>query len=1589
MKRHRFLVYLFLISLVLIWTGLICGASGTEQKKDSRAGNSLVLEKMSSLRIPFIANEGQVDNEVGFYAKALGGTLFVTRKADLVYCIPMVEEKKDDLPQEETEKQRRYKPCVIKERFGGNLNSSPKGTGRAETKVNYFKGNDKSKWKSNISTYNEVSLGEIYSGISLILRAYGNNVEKIFTVGPGSRPESIKVKLAGAKRTRITEKGELEIETGIGAVKFTKPVAYQKKGRGKEFVQVAYVVKGNEYGFKVGDYDRTKDLVIDPALSYSTYLGGSGNDSGYAVAVDSNGCAYVAGKTGSDDFPTQTPYQGDKGSDDAFVTKLNADGSALVYSTYLGGADNDYGYGIAVDGSGCAYVTGETSSADFPTQTPYQSDQFSNDAFVTKLNADGSALVYSTYLGGSENDYGYAIAVDESGCAYVTGETASPDFPTLNAYQTDQGADDVFVTKLNTAGNALSYSTYLGGADNDYGYGIAVDGSGCAYVTGKTASPDFPTVSPFQGDQGSYDAFVTKLNAAGSAPTYSTYLGGAGGDCGYGIAVDKNGCAYVTGYTLAADFPTQTPIQTDQNGGDAFVTKLGAAGNALSYSTYLGGADNDYGYGIAVDESGCAYVTGETASPDFPTLNAYQGNQVATDAFATMLNPYGALSYSTYLGGAENDSGNGIAVDESGWYVTGETSSADFPTLNAYQADQGADDVFATKLTADLSVGDLGEWKFDGSGNNGVPGGPAAVLVAGASLQPAGGISAGYAYIPSGADSVEIPWHSAFDLPNSFTIEFWFRQRADRAFVQDLIYKGTSPNSYNFRIFRQLWDASNDGEVIAGFGNTTPSWIQVSNPNQLAHNAWHYVAYTKDAGGHAYYLDGNLIESSATIDAAIIVASQLIIICDSAVDTDIDELRISSTALTATQISDYYALFVPVADAGLDQTLNEGLMVTLDASNSSDPNDGIASYQWTQTTGTSVTLSDATAIQPTFTAPDIGPGGDALTFKLTVTDNAGLQSTDTCVVNVTWVNLAPTAEAGTDQTVDERTAVTLDGSNSSDPDDGIASYQWTQTAGTSVTLSDATAIQPTFTAPDLESGGEALTFKLTVTDNAGLQSQDTCVVNVTGNASPNTPTAVSPASESIFDAGPVTLDTSDFSDPEEDTHAKTYWLVRRADNPLDTSLDHVATTAPLTQHEITGLITGMKYIWKVGYEDSNGNISWSQEYAFTIGVSVMDTGIPIPAGREVEDFKMVSFVHWPDNPAAASVFGVDYASNDFRIGTYDPTSGAYVEYGSDFEIMPGRAYWVLARDGLDITVEGVPVSLDADIEVWLLYNSSTGEGWNMIACPNNANYYWADVQVVEYNANGSIKNGPTAVSALSDPNDYIDKQLWRWENGSYYSDTTFMEKHEGYWVKAKKANVYLRFPKAVQQAQLSNHGIMYAGLLDRTKRWITRSVFTPQAAIAEPEDSPPPPMADFDGNTGSDSATGCFIAAAAYGSPMAPHFKELRQFRDRFLLTNAMGKKILRLYYACSPPVADFIAENDGLQQMVCLGLLPLMGVSWVALKLGPLPALVLTLLFLALISAIAVVLLIRSQMMRLRQNTWACYGERFLALLLNKISRR
>ena len=568
----------FLLSLLFLFHFTTLSSGATKPK---------VLDAYGKLPLSFEANQGQSDDQVKFLSRGDGYTLCLT-STDVVLFLrkgtpsgggrqhaglrtdepvpPRNLNRGDDVS---------TKSAVLRIRLVG-ASPAPQLTGFNELpgKSNYFIGNDPKKWRRNVPTYGKVKYHAVYPGVDVVYYGNERQLEHDFIVAPGADPSVISLRIEGAEKLSVDAHGDLILSTPNGEVRFRKPVVYQELDGVRREIAGRYSLRGkqrHQVGFEVAAYDVTKPLVIDPVLAYSTYLGPG---TGQGIALDSAGNAYVTGTAGSRPTTPGAFQTTSSGGLDAFVAKLSADGSSLVYSTYLGGDGNDYPFGIAVDSTGNAYVTGSTDGG-FPTtsgaaQTTYGGG--GGDIFATKLSADGSSLVYSTYLGGSGDDdvplpgSGASllggIAVDSAGNAYVTGWTTG-NFPTTpGAFQTTFGGgtgqypQDAVITKLSADGSMLVYSTYLGGSDgNESGTSIAVDSAGNAYVTGLGASSDFPTTpGAFQTARGGgYHGFVTKLSADGSSLVYSTYLGSFQGK---GIVVDSAGSAYVTGAAGGPGGPT-------------------------------------------------------------------------------------------------------------------------------------------------------------------------------------------------------------------------------------------------------------------------------------------------------------------------------------------------------------------------------------------------------------------------------------------------------------------------------------------------------------------------------------------------------------------------------------------------------------------------------------------------------------------------------------------------------------------------------------------------------------------------------------------------------------------------------------------------------------------------------------------------------------------------------------------------------------------------------------------------------------------------------------------------------------------------
>jgi hypothetical protein len=684
----------------------------------------------------FVENRGQLDPRVAFSVQGTSKTFYFTSEGVTIALpnphraigVPRLENSSLRPPSESEEDRRRW---IVKLDFIA-ASHSPRIEGQEKNSavVSYFRG-PREQWKTGLATYRSIHYSDLWTGIDLVYSGTPDRLKYSFRIRPGADAGRITLAYRGVTGLRVNGAGELEVETPAGSLKDEKPSAYQEVRGRLVAVDVGYRLRSkaagqpHAYGFELGPYDRDLPLILDPAiLVYAGYIGGgsTGLDQGFGITVDASGAAYVTGRADSSEsagFPvTAGPDTSFNGGSDAFVAKVSADGTSLVYAGYIGGVSFDFGFGIAVDGAGNAYVTGSTQSNEstFPaTVGPDTSFNGFVDAFVAKVNAAGTALVYAGYIGGTGNDSGRGMAVDSEGNAYVVGNTQSSQamgFPV--AFGPDlsfNGATDAFVAKVNSAGTALDYAGYIGGANNDFGLGIAVDASGNAYVAGQTQSSEtsFPVrIGPDLSYNGGFDAFVAKVNAAGTALDYAGYIGGEANDLGFAVAVDVSGSAYVTGSTASSTFPaTVGPGLTPNGLDDAFVAKVKSDGTALEYAGFIGGSGNDSGRGIAVDSQGNAYVTGTTLSGEttFPVIGgpdaSYNGSD---DAFVAKVNASGtALDYAGYIGGAGSDIGNGIAVDGFGnAYVTGSTNSSEatFPaTVGPDTSFNGGMDAFVAKVT--------------------------------------------------------------------------------------------------------------------------------------------------------------------------------------------------------------------------------------------------------------------------------------------------------------------------------------------------------------------------------------------------------------------------------------------------------------------------------------------------------------------------------------------------------------------------------------------------------------------------------------------------------------------------------------------------------------------------------------------------------------------------------------------------------------------------------------------------------------------------------------------------------------------------
>jgi PKD repeat protein len=696
----------------------------------------------SNTQIPFIENIGQTDADIKFFANTFGGTVFISTDGKIIYSLPKKENGA-------------IRTCSIKEEFIEKNSTQISGDEKAQTIVNDFRGNNLSQWKNNIPTYNSLSLGEIYDGIEVKLKAYGNNVEKLFCVEPESSPDEIKVHINGANELLVSKTGELEVVTDAGKIAFTKPIAYQEFNKERKFIDVTYSVNDCDYGFIVGDYDKNRELIIDPLLA-STFIGGNIDDEVYEPMIisDSDGNIYLTGNTfSSHDYFPYTPNAYDtirNGTTDRFISKFNGDLTTLISSTFYGGEGQEYGMGICFDNSNNIYIAGYTSSTETMSYASacFPENSGGLDAYIVKFDNDLSSILASTYLGGTA-DEGFRwprieVVVGQNGDVFIAGLTKSEDFPSGQIAGNDDtyngggfyNGGDAFIAKFDSELTTLLSSTYLGGTGDEWRVSLVLDNDDNAYISGDTHGSGFPyttaaydTTSTNLADW-CQDIFISKFTSDLSSLSASTFVGTGYDEDALAIRLDNDGNVYVTGYSGSNNFPTTAgAINSYYSGGDrdVVVVKLDNDLSTLLASTYLGGSNNDTGEDMIIDENGDVYIIGVTFSDDFNYTpfaydTLYNGGE---DIFITKINNDFTMLYSsTYLGGNNDDKGQCILQAGNGdIYVAGRTLSYNYPiSAEAYDTvfnnnNFDYNDCFITKFDNMLKTdAPIADFEYNSSG---------------------------------------------------------------------------------------------------------------------------------------------------------------------------------------------------------------------------------------------------------------------------------------------------------------------------------------------------------------------------------------------------------------------------------------------------------------------------------------------------------------------------------------------------------------------------------------------------------------------------------------------------------------------------------------------------------------------------------------------------------------------------------------------------------------------------------------------------------------------------------------------------------
>jgi Beta-propeller repeat len=684
MFRNR-LVSVLAPALALCLCPTIAGSEELGKAGGAAAGKPAVESSWSRLPLRFEANQGQFEDHVLFVSRGPGFNLSLTREgASLLFAPP-----RSGGPGAAAAP----RSLAVDLRLAGGSSAAPvTGESPVAAQAHYLTGRDQSRWRPNVPMYQSVRYDAVYPGIDLVFHGRNGRLEYDFIVAPGADPGQIGLDVRGADRLSVDAEGALVMSAGGLSLVQPRPVIYQEGPLGRTEVAGGYTIRENRVAFTLAAYDRSRPLVIDPVFTFASYLGGTDVEEVLGVARDAAGNVWFAGVTASPNIPVASALDGTYGgAGDSFVGKFDKQGD-LLSLTYLGGSAFEQAWGLTLDRAGNVYVVGDTKSPDFPIVGGVQAQLSGDrDAYLVKLDPTGTRILYSTYLGGNQTDFGYAVDVDARGAIYLAGETESANFPIKNGAQpTYKGGVDGFVTKLAANGSAILYSTFIGGANLDRVWGIRVDAKNRAYLSGQTASPNFPRVKAFQNTYGGgrSDAFMAALSATGRGFLYSTFIGGAATDQGFGVAVDAAGNARSTGSAGNATFPIRRALQPTFGGGssDAFIVGLSTNGS-LQYSTFIGGGLADAAYAIDMDGRLDVYITGQTQSSNFPVRNALQGTAGGLrDGFLTKVRADGsAYVYSTYFGGANVDEGAGIDVDTNGVVYLAGWSDGGFPLVQPAQ----------------------------------------------------------------------------------------------------------------------------------------------------------------------------------------------------------------------------------------------------------------------------------------------------------------------------------------------------------------------------------------------------------------------------------------------------------------------------------------------------------------------------------------------------------------------------------------------------------------------------------------------------------------------------------------------------------------------------------------------------------------------------------------------------------------------------------------------------------------------------------------------------------------------------------------